>query len=164
MTTSSRDSDAREAGSRRNATPPVPPARGCRWTYPNAYLGEPRRMGGPADRTYRREVRPALARLAPDAIGRPFASTALKQSVCGIRHLFAQRGPCEQGVERWAQCLSPFRQAVLDLGRNLVMDDPADDPVGSCWMSIFWEMDGIARPRSEKRSTLPPKIIALTFR
>jgi len=67
--------------------------------------------------------------LAPRAIGRPFASTALKQSVCGIGHLFAQRGPFEQGVERWAQRLSPLRQAVLHLRRNLVMDDPADDSV-----------------------------------
>jgi hypothetical protein len=36
----------------------------------------------------------------------------------------------EPTLERWAQRLSPLRQAVLHLRRNLVMDDPADDSVG----------------------------------
>src|SRR5437867_10599140 len=67
--------------------------------------------------------------LAHRASGRPFASTALKQSVCGIGHSFAQRGPFEQGVEHRAQRLSPLRQTVLHLRRNLVMNDPADDYV-----------------------------------
>src|SRR6267378_5715857 len=34
---------------------------------------------------------------------------------------------------------------------------PSTSICRSCWMSIFWEIAGIARSRSEKRSTLPPK-------
>src|SRR5712664_3494148 len=47
-----------------------------------------------------------------------------------VSHFLAQCRPFQQGVERRAQCLSPLRQAILDLGWNLMMDDSSDDPIG----------------------------------
>ena len=37
--------------------------------------------------------------------------------------------PFQEGIERWAQSLPPIRQAVLDLRRHLMVDDPPHDPV-----------------------------------
>src|SRR5689334_9862327 len=47
-----------------------------------------------------------------------------------LRHRFAQSRPFQQGIKCWTQGLTPLRQAVLNLGWNLVVDGAADDSVG----------------------------------
>src|SRR5258706_10177086 len=37
--------------------------------------------------------------------------------------------PFQQGIERWAKLLSPVREAILHLWRNLVVDCSLDDAV-----------------------------------
>jgi hypothetical protein len=46
------------------------------------------------------------------------------------RQFLTERGPFEQRVERRAQCLSPFRQAIFNLGRDLMVDDAPHDSIG----------------------------------
>ena len=44
--------------------------------------------------------------------------------------LIALGGPFEKRIESRAKCLTPVGQAVFDLGRDLMMNDAANDPVG----------------------------------
>ena len=37
--------------------------------------------------------------------------------------------PFQQRIQSWTQRLPPVREAVLDLGRHLVMNEAADDPI-----------------------------------
>ena len=80
-----------------------------------------------------KEIRPVAwggaGRVGPSSLTAGWGLS--KRSLCRVRHDLAQRRPLQQGVERRAQRLSPVASGILDLGRHLMVDDPADDPVAS---------------------------------
>src|SRR5258707_11561576 len=43
--------------------------------------------------------------------------------------LLSEIYPCQQRIQSWTQRLPPVREAVLDLGRHLMMNEAADDPI-----------------------------------
>ena len=68
--------------------------------------------------------------------------------------------PLQKSVERRTQRLSPICEAVLHLGRDLVMNEAPDDAISfhlaQLLINIFSDTVGIARRNSENRRTLPP--------
>ena len=43
--------------------------------------------------------------------------------------VFFERSPLQQAIKHRAERLAPFRQAVFDFWRHLMVDDPAHDAV-----------------------------------
>src|SRR6266699_59501 len=43
--------------------------------------------------------------------------------------LLSEIYPFQQRIQSWTQRLPPVREAVLDLGRHLMMNEAADDPI-----------------------------------
>ena len=63
------------------------------------------------------------------ADGRPEFESAYAASYPAAKELLSEIYPFQQRIQSWTQRLPPVREAVLDLGRHLVMNEAADDPI-----------------------------------